>query len=158
MSLKRHGLALLAALVFFVVMTLASGTGGRAALIAAGVLLLAATVAYFHYRRRARVEALLPTTPAKDDRVIPRDVRTFVIARDGGKCQLKLPGCLLDSQIDIDHKIPYTWGGSSKDPDNLWCACHPCNVQKSNRWADTPMGRLTRQEYMRMAKRKGVLV
>lgn len=151
MNLKRHLWALGAALVAFGVLTLASGTGGIPTLIAAGVIALAAFALYFHYRRRtARVDAL-PTTPARDDRIIPRDVRTAVIARDNGKCQLRLPGiCLVDSQIDIDHKVPYTWGGSSKDEDNLQCACHPCNQAKSNKWADTPGGRMTREEYMRL--------
>jgi uncharacterized membrane protein len=152
MTLRRHLYSALAALVAFAILTLLSGTWGLSALIAAAVIALVCTILYFHYRQRGQVEALLPTTPGKDDRVIPRDVRTAVIARDNGKCQLKLPGiCLVDSQIDIDHKVPYTWGGSSKDEDNLQCACHPCNQAKSNKWADIAGRRLTREEYMRLA-------
>ena len=134
MTLRRHGLALLAALIFFGVITLVSGTGSWAALIALVVLALAATVLYFHYRRRSRVEALTPKTPGRDDRVIPRDIRTAVIARDGGICQLRYPGiCLVDKQIDIDHIYPWSKGGSSKDINNLQCACHPCNARKSDK-------------------------
>lgn len=130
MTLRRHALALLAALVFFGVMTLASGTGSWGALIALVVIALAATALYFHYRRRSRIEALLPITPNRDDRIIPRDIRVAVIARDGGKCQLRYPGCLVDKDIDIDHIFPWSKGGSSKDINNLQCACHPCNAKK----------------------------
>lgn len=157
MDLKRHLIAAGIALLAFLVLSLLSGPLGMPVLYAMAAIALASTAAYFHYRRRARREALTPTTPGRDDRVIPRDVRTRVIARDDGKCQLKIPGiCLTDSQIDIDHKVPHTWGGSSKDEDNLWCACHPCNVHKGNRWADTPMGRLTREQFMRMSGRKTI--
>jgi hypothetical protein len=134
LTLRRHGLALLAALVFFGVMTLASGTGSWAALIALVVLALAATALYFHYRRQARTEALLPITPARDDRVIPQDVKILVTVRDKGQCQLRYPGiCLRDKQIQFDHRIPWSKGGSSKDPDNIQLGCGPCNRHKSDR-------------------------
>jgi HNH endonuclease len=161
MRLKDHAVAAGIALLVFLWLTIQSAAWGLPSLIAAVVIALACTALYFHYRRRVRAEELIPVTPEKDDRVIPRDVRTFVIARDGGKCQIQNRAiCLVDSQIDIDHKIPYEWGGSSKDPDNLQCACGPCNRWKSNRFGDTPSGRITREEYMRMTGRKprGALV
>ena len=131
MTLRRHLYALLAALAAFGILTLVSGAFGLPELITLGVLAGVCTVLYFHYRRRAAREALTPVTPGRDDRVIPRDVRTFVIARDGGKCQLRYPGiCLVDKQIDIDHIFPWSRGGSSKDANNLQCACHPCNAHK----------------------------
>lgn len=134
MDLRRHGIAAGAALLFFLVMTIRSASWGEPSLIAAGAIMAACTAMYFHYRRGARAEELEPVTPARDDRVIPRDVRTFVIARDGGKCQLRYPGiCLVDKQIDIDHIWPWSKGGSSKDPANLQCACHPCNAHKSDK-------------------------
>lgn len=134
MNLRRHLWALGAALVAFGILTLMSGAGGMAALVAAGVIVLIGFVLYFHYRRRSTQAALIPVTPARDDRVIPRDIRVAVIVRDGGKCQLKYPGiCLVDKQIDIDHIFPWSEGGSSKDINNLQCACGPCNRHKSNK-------------------------
>lgn len=134
MTLRRHGLALLAALVYFGVYTLASGTGSWAALIALVALLLAATVAYFHYRRQGRVEELVPVTPARDDRVIPQDVKIAVTVRDKGECQLRYAGiCILNREICFDHIWPWSKGGSSKDPDNIQLACGPCNRHKSDK-------------------------
>jgi hypothetical protein len=131
---RRHGVAAAVALLWFLVMSVLSQSWGPATLIAAACILLACTASFLHYRRRVRSQALVPTTPARDDRVIPRDVRVAVIARDGGKCQLRYPGiCLVDRQIDIDHIYPWSLGGSSKDIDNLQCACHPCNAHKSNK-------------------------
>lgn len=119
------------ALLVFLVLSLMSGPIGMPvfyALIAVGAV---CTGVYFHYKRQAATEDLTPVTPSRDDRVIPRDVRTFVIARDKGQCQLRYPGiCLVDKQIDIDHVYPWSLGGSSKDPANLQCACHPCNAHK----------------------------
>ena len=148
---RRHAWASLAALLSFFILTLLGHSWGLPSLTAAVAAAIVLTVGYFHYRRRTARQVALPTTPTRDDRVIPRDVRMHVIVRDGGKCQLKLPGiCLYDKEIDIDHKIPYEWGGSSKDEDNLQCACGPCNRKKSNNWGDTPGGRVTREEYMKM--------
>ena len=147
---RKHAWASLSAAVTFFILTVLGHSWGLPSLtaaLAAGLLLL---IGYLHYHRRTAREAALPVTPARDDRVIPRDVRVAVIVRDEGICQLRLPGiCLLDREIDIDHKIPYEWGGSSKDEDNLQCACGPCNRKKSNRWADTPGGKVTREEYMK---------
>lgn len=131
MNGKRHLYALAAALMAFGILTMMSGAFGMPELVVAGVLMAVCTVLFFHYRRKSALRALTPATPARDDRVIPRDVRTFVIARDGGKCQLRYPGiCLVDKQIDIDHVVPWSRGGSSKDAKNLQCACHPCNARK----------------------------
>ncbi len=158
MTWRRHGVASLAALVTFIVLTLLSHSWGVPDLTAIVFSGMVITLGYLHYRKRSARNDALPVTPARDDRKIPRDVRVAVILRDNGICQLRLPGCLLDKEIDIDHKVPYTWGGSSKDMDNLWCACGPCNRRKSNDWADMPDGsRLTRSEYTRMTGREVLL-
>lgn len=157
-NLRRHGIASAVAMLYFLIMSVMAGSGWRPVLYALGMIVVVCTALYFHYHRQARITEAVSSsvvTPGQDDRVIPRDVRVAVIVRDGGKCQLQLPGiCLVDKQIDIDHKVPYEWGGSSKDENNLWCACAPCNKKKSNHWADTPGGRLTREEYMRMTGRR----
>ena len=145
----------MAALLSFFILTVLGHSWGLPSLTAAVAASIVLTVGYFHYHRKTARKAALPVTPGRDDRVIPRDVRVAVIVRDGGKCQLKIPGiCLVDSEIEPDHKVPWTWGGSSKDINNLWCACHPCNARKSNNWADMPDGsRMGRAEYMRMTGR-----
>lgn len=156
MDLRRHAIAAAAALFAFLVLTVLSASWGMPSLIAAGAVAAACTALFFRYRRKsARAEAL-PTSPSRDDRVIPQDVKVQVSIRDDGKCQIKGPECIIDRDIQFDHKIPYEWGGSSKDADNIQCACGPCNRWKSNRFADMPGGRLTRAEYMKMTGRKNV--
>lgn len=131
MNIKRHGIASAVAMLAFLVLSLLSGPLGLPVLYALGAVAATCTVLYFHYRRRSARAVIEPATPGRDDRVIPRDIRVAVIARDNGRCQLRFPGiCLVDKEIDIDHKYPWSLGGSSKDMDNLQCACHPCNAHK----------------------------
>jgi 5-methylcytosine-specific restriction endonuclease McrA len=56
-----------------------------------------------------------------------------VIERDGGVCQLSLPGCTFVATT-ADHVIPRSLGGDS-DPDNLRAACRPCNSRRGARAA-----------------------
>jgi hypothetical protein len=150
MTWKRHGIASLAAVVTFSVLTLLSHSWGVPALTAVALSAGTMTAGYFHYRRKAVRKSVLPVTPVRDDRVIPQDVKVAVCLRDKGECQIQGPPCVGDSDWNFDHKVPHEWGGSSKDPDNIQMACGPCNRWKSNRFADTPGGRVTREEYMRM--------
>lgn len=132
MGWRRHAYACGAALVAFLVLTIYGGEWGLPTAVAVVVILAASTIGYLHYHKKDVIEAVVPVTPARDDRVIPRDLRVAVIVRDGGKCQLQYPGiCLVDKEIDIDHIYPWSKGGSSKDINNLQCACHPCNAHKS---------------------------
>jgi hypothetical protein len=134
MNLKRHAISAAIALLAFLVLTLMSASWGLPALIAAGMLALVLTLGYFHYRRRTARAAIEPVTPARDDRVIPQDVKIAVTLRDKGQCQLRFADiCLVDKDIQFDHRIPWSKGGSSKDPDNIQCACGPCNRAKSNK-------------------------
>lgn len=134
MTFRRHLWAALAALFAFGILTVASGTVGRPALIALAILAAACTALYYHYRRRYRRTPPEPVTPLRDDRVIPQDVKVAVAVRDKGRCQLRFPGiCLGDREIQYDHVIPWSRGGSSKDPDNIQLACSACNKHKSNK-------------------------
>lgn len=152
MNFRRHLVSAGLALAAFLVLTLISSTTGVAALVAAGVLALALTAGYFHYRRRTARAAAMPATPVRDDRLTPQTVKMLVSARDNAECKIKGPACTVAGE-DYDHKVPYEWGGSSKDPSNIQVACHACNIWKGNRFADTPGGRVTREEYMRMMSR-----
>ena len=93
--------AALCALLSFFILTVLGHSWGLPSLTAAVAASIVLTVGYFHYHRKTARKAALPVTPGRDDRVIPRDVRVAVIVRDGGKCQLKIPGiCLVDSEIE----------------------------------------------------------
>jgi 5-methylcytosine-specific restriction endonuclease McrA len=54
-----------------------------------------------------------------------------VIERDGGECQLQLPGCTFVATT-ADDVVPRSMGGES-DPGNLRAACRPCNSRRGAR-------------------------
>jgi hypothetical protein len=62
----------------------------------------------------------------EDDRVIPSWVKLEVWKRDKGRCVK----CGLDSGLHFDHIIPYSKGGSSKDPRNIQILCGRHNLSK----------------------------
>lgn len=63
-------------------------------------------------------------------RHIPRATIIRVARRDNYKCQIC--GCsLLDNEIEFDHIIPISKGGSSEEH-NLRLTCFDCNRSKSN--------------------------
>jgi hypothetical protein len=64
-----------------------------------------------------------------DDRVIPSWVKLEVWKRDLGKCVQ----CGAQSHLHFDHVIPYSKGGSSKDPKNIQILCSRHNLQKHDR-------------------------
>lgn len=63
------------------------------------------------------------------DRIIPSSVKIEVWKRDGGKCVQ----CGSKENLHFDHVIPYSEGGSSKDPRNIQILCGRHNIQKSDR-------------------------
>ncbi|MDR3377425.1 MAG: HNH endonuclease [Verrucomicrobiae bacterium] len=62
----------------------------------------------------------------EDDRLIPSWVKLEVWKRDQGKCQR----CGKNSGLHFDHIIPYSKGGSSKDPANIQILCGQHNLAK----------------------------
>lgn len=56
---------------------------------------------------------------------IPRDVKSVVFERDGGRCV----ECCSNFEIQYDHVIPFALGGSST-AENLQLLCAPCNQAK----------------------------
>jgi HNH endonuclease len=70
------------------------------------------------------------TTPdAEDDRIIPSWVKLDVWKRDEGKCRK----CGAANGLHFDHIIPYSKGGSSKDPANIQILCGKHNLEKRDR-------------------------
>jgi HNH endonuclease len=54
-----------------------------------------------------------------------KDLRTFVLARDGYRC--KTPGCSARA-TEVDHVVPIAKGGARYDPANLVARCKRHNV------------------------------
>jgi 5-methylcytosine-specific restriction endonuclease McrA len=60
----------------------------------------------------------------------------YVIARDGGVCQIRLPGCQ-GRATTADHVIPVMVAPEREmDPTNLRAACIPCNLRRGTRTVD----------------------
>lgn len=55
--------------------------------------------------------------------------RKEVFARDGGRCQLRLPGCTVIATV-ADHIAPRETAGDGVE--NLQAACAPCNGSKGD--------------------------
>lgn len=66
-----------------------------------------------------------------DDRIIPSWVKVEVWKRDKGMC--RIPNCGAKTRLHLDHIIPYSKGGSSKDPNNIQILCDRHNLQKRDR-------------------------
>jgi HNH endonuclease len=62
----------------------------------------------------------------EDDRLIPSWVKLEVWKRDQGRCKT----CGTNSGLHFDHIIPYSKGGSSKDPANIQILCGRHNLAK----------------------------
>jgi hypothetical protein len=135
-NFKRHLIGASAAVVWFLVMSLLSQSWGPATMFGVLGILLSCTGAFFHYRRRgrtvARADPASPNHAARDDRVIPQEVKIAVAVRDGGMCQIQGPPCTGTGEV-YDHIFPWARGGSSKDPDNIQMACRACNSWKSDK-------------------------
>lgn len=62
----------------------------------------------------------------EDDRLIPSWVKLEVWKRDQGRCRK----CGSNAGLHFDHIIPYSKGGSSKDPANIQILCGRHNLEK----------------------------
>ena len=56
--------------------------------------------------------------------------RKVILARDGGACQIRSPGCTRLA-TEVDHIIPRSRGGSDH-PSNLRASCSYCNASRYN--------------------------
>jgi HNH endonuclease len=75
-----------------------------------------------------RDRAVVVPDPQEDDRLVPSWVKLDVWKRDKGRCAY--PSCGATSGLHFDHIIPYSKGGSSKDPANIQILCGPHNLAK----------------------------
>jgi 5-methylcytosine-specific restriction endonuclease McrA len=65
----------------------------------------------------------------KRSRSIPQPVKMSVVTRDGGKCRR----CRSTQDLQYDHIVPNSSGGSSTDVSNIQLLCGKCSRLKSNR-------------------------
>jgi hypothetical protein len=65
----------------------------------------------------------------RDGRTIPQDVKIEVSVRNGGRCRV----CGSTQDLQYDHIVPYSRGGSSTDASNIQLLCGYHNRLKSNR-------------------------
>lgn len=79
--------------------------------------------------KRRGESGLLRTTPSRT-RSIPQWVKVQVAARDGARCV----SCGSTEDLQFDHLIPFSRGGSSTDPNNIQLLCGRCNRFKGNRY------------------------
>jgi hypothetical protein len=108
--------------------SLASGAGLPLSLL---VFLVVAALTSHGLKRNNRLvrPASVPTPPVRT-RSIPQWVKIAVATRDGGRCRQ----CGSDYDLQYDHIVPYSRGGSSTDVSNIQLLCGPCNRRKSNRY------------------------
>ena len=69
--------------------------------------------------------------PEENDRLVPSWVKLEVWKRDKGRCAY--PSCGATSGLHFDHIIPYSKGGSSKDPANIQILCGRHNLAKHDK-------------------------
>ncbi|MFC1924581.1 HNH endonuclease [Chloroflexota bacterium] len=65
-------------------------------------------------------------------RYIPRHIMLKVVRRDSNQCQI-CGKTLKDKEIEFDHTIPLSKGGSSEE-NNIRVICSDCNRSKSNKY------------------------
>ena len=65
-------------------------------------------------------------------RNIPRHIMLRVVRRDNNQCQI-CSRILKDNEIEFDHVIPVSKGGSSEEH-NIRVACFECNRRRSNKF------------------------
>lgn len=62
---------------------------------------------------------------------IPTKLRNFIFTRDGWSCRYCGKFCGLSNDLEIDHLVPISLGGSDHRL-NLVATCHQCNRSKSD--------------------------
>ena len=87
----------------------------------------------FKFRLQVFDEPDSESTPASaepgHDRVIPTSVKLEVWKRDKGVCTI----CGGNRNLHFDHIIPYSQGGSSRNPENIQILCAAHNLAKRDR-------------------------
>lgn len=126
MNRQQFLIAFAAAVVAFMVTTAVTPLS----LGAVAVLTCVCALLYARYRRNNMDPDEGPENAlGRDTRTIPQWIKVQVAARDKGKCVI----CGSRKDIQYDHIIPWSRGGSSKDPSNIQLLCGIHNRAKSDK-------------------------
>ncbi|MEM8873640.1 MAG: HNH endonuclease signature motif containing protein [Planctomycetota bacterium] len=71
------------------------------------------------------------------ERLIRKAVRVRVLARDKGRCQLRVVGVCTSHAVDVHEVRPRGRGGDYLDPDNCVAACRACHDHVHNNPAES---------------------
>ncbi|HSS11155.1 MAG TPA: HNH endonuclease signature motif containing protein [Acidimicrobiales bacterium] len=71
-----------------------------------------------------------------------RELRVYVLDRDGGLCQIRGPGCTKWA-TEVDHITSRADGGAIWDDANLRAACRHCNLARAGRYGNRRGGQFT---------------
>ena len=126
-SERSRVLGLVFAAALFVGVCLALGLSVEASF---WVLVVLALINFFGKRLSRRQRRHLVRTGPVRSRSIPQSVKIAVATRDGGTCRQ----CGSTYELQYDHIVPYSLGGSSDDVSNIQLLCGRCNRRKSNRY------------------------
>ncbi|MDA7809215.1 HNH endonuclease [bacterium] len=85
----------------------------------------------FNFWLTPNLQFLVATSSEKGEdhnRLIPREVKQYVMFRDNGRCV----ACSSATNIQFDHIIPFSQGGTSLNQANIQILCAECNQKKGN--------------------------
>ena len=71
-------------------------------------------------------KGIKPNEEQDHPRNIPQKIKEIVYKRDNGKCVV----CGSKKDLQYDHVIPYSMGGTSKHENNIQLLCAKCNSKK----------------------------
>jgi 5-methylcytosine-specific restriction endonuclease McrA len=81
------------------------------------------------------LKSLIKRETGKNRTPIDDKTRYRILQRDNSTCQRCGRTPADGMRLDVDHKIPVDWGGSSEDS-NLWTLCRECNEGKKAFFSD----------------------
>ena len=72
--------------------------------------------------------------PPTNPRHIPASVKRHVVARDGGRCTFTSADgrrCSETGRLEFEHRVPFAFGGSSVDRENIELLCRSHNAMRA---------------------------
>ena len=76
-----------------------------------------------------KLEHLSKKDLSGESRDIPPNIKKIVWERDEGRCRI----CKSEENLEFDHILPFSKGGTSNSENNIQLLCINCNRSKSNK-------------------------